>query len=233
MSCENIQQHIYIEPESLDHAAHEHIQACPNCGTLYKEISDLQSTLKKAINVPIPTHLVQSIIDKPHVISKMQVGVKKMSFAMAATVLLFVGMSLISTMRFNSMSDSLIAHVEHESQAFLAKNNMTSKKVNPMLAMLNYEVAPNTVRAQFAKICIVEGEQMMHLVYKNSAGDPITVIIMPHKVTHWKKYFNRKGYYGEIIPLANGYDMVVIGKPNQNIEGVQLHLLSNLHLKST
>lgn len=229
MSCEAFQEQIMASPLQLEPATQEHADKCTACSEVLKEFLAFEKHLKQAVNIPVPSHLVQSIVTSAISATPRKL-LPRFSYALAATMLLFVGAGFVSTLRFEQHNHNMIAHIEYETRAFDTHDAVLAQTINLMMTDFEVTFKDSIIGAEFAKICWVDGKKVMHLVYHNGRNEPITVLFASRTAPHWKTHFNQEGYYGEVISVAKDVNMVIIAKENQNMEGVKLHVLSNLNL---
>ena len=237
MNCTTFAQRLGAAPDKPDEAMRAHMTDCAACSALYSELHQFDATLRAALDIDVPAGLGQLPADEAQQDERDNVvplrraaaephrGMNKPLFALAATVLLSVGvffgswMTRIST----SLPQAVVAHIEHEPNLLVGEWSVVPvSQLNSVLTSGRVSLKGDIGTVRHAGLCSFRGNKVAHVVVQSSNG-PVTVMLLPEEQTDGITSFDEDGYRGVLIPVGDG-SIAVISDSDESTEEVRNNL---------
>jgi len=233
MKCEEYQQAIAADPAfdgGLDHVAE-----CTECANFATEIRTLNVRIAKAMDLSVPALKMPELppIEANNVVSlsSRRVLNKPTWLAIAASGLLaaFIGFRVADVpVSDNSLSDQLLAHMDHEPYALEVSTQAVSdsrlqRVVPENIATMNHDAGLIT----YAQSCEINGRSVPHLVVQGKNG-PITILLMPEEAVTEAQDIIGDNIQGVILPVGSG-SIAIIGSDDEAIEEVKSNVLDSVN----
>ncbi|MEO1888817.1 MAG: DUF3379 family protein [Cycloclasticus sp.] len=218
MKCKEFEFEYSAAPDEIAGDACEHVQGCATCQSFVEQESRFQTRLMNAIKADVPDGFRHSV--RKHVVNNRPSfwSIPKASIAMAASLLVAVGLVNINTTLFNDhgfpIDRLLVEHLEYDGEDSMSAGHQLSAQ---QLANLSGEFGVRLVSTNninYAERCPIGGSFGLHMV-REYQGQLVTVIYMPELSPKKFVEFNYAGLKGWIKPMKKG-SFAVIG--NQDIE---------------
>mgnify|MGYP002700141824 FL=1 len=211
MKCENVEFEYIAAPDELSIEAKTHIESCAVCQRMVDQQMHFNKKLTDVLNQPVPNNLRHSsreFVQRNKVINW---SFPKASLALAASVLLAVGLvrvNLVNDASDFSVDRLVVEHFEHDG----ARSMKASHVIAPtQLTQLGHSfgVQVNLANAvSFAERCPIGDSYGLHMVYQFK-GQPVTVIYMPDIQLTTTLPFHYSGLHGWVKPLEKGSIAVI------------------------
>ena len=144
-------------------------------------------------------------------------------FAVAASVALvaIIGVRIFGTTpEYESLTDEIVAHLDHEPYALRVTDKPVSDRrlariVPSNIANLDHDAGLIT----YAQNCNINGNTVPHLVIQGKKG-PVTVILLPEERVSTAETFEGEGINGVLIPVGDG-SIAIIGEKDEDLRLIQ------------
>lgn len=245
MNCTDYKNALTAEPGFCDES--RHADSCADCQAYSDEILALDKKLIVAMEISVPELVMPELpnikTEKVVSLSSRRATPLPVWFAMAATVLLaaFVGVRMMGTdvtdvplqehvamEEFHgTLAEQVLAHVDHEPQAFRISNTAVSDRqlsrvVPKNVATVNHDAGLIT----YAASCRINGRTVPHLVIQGAHG-PITILLMPEEPLAEATTLEGVNIRGIMLPVGNG-SIAIIGDREEQLDQVRKNVLDSV-----
>jgi hypothetical protein len=237
MNCENYKEALAGDPSASFEGGAEHVAACESCATFQAEMQSLDAMIAKALTINVPELELPELpdVEDDNVVSLPFRGKRTFStptwIGIAATVVLaaFIGVRMINLDPGNglSLSEEVLAHVDHEPHALEITNVAVSDEL--FSSVVNRSVGTmdrNFGLVTYAQSCIINGKTIPHLVIQGQKG-PITLLLMPEEMIDGAMTLDGIGVRGVIIPMGNG-SIAIIGERDEPLNEIEQQILDSV-----
>ena len=232
MNCEEYRQALGENPHFDGGAGH--LADCGDCQAYRRSMLALEAKIERALDIPVPELVMPDLpaIDTDKVVSldgRRRFAVPAW-FAAAASfaVVAIVAVQIFGTApQYDSLSDEIVAHLDHEAGALRVTDepvseNRLERVVPANIANLDHSGGLIT----YAQSCRINGKLVPHLVIQGQNG-PVTVLLMPDEHIDAAEHLEGKGINGVLIPVGDG-SIAIIGEKDENIEDIQKSLVDSV-----
>ena len=195
MNCQTARLAIGAEPGGTSAALEEHLRGCPACTTFRAEMRSLDANIRRALERPPE----EARARPPRPVARWR------EWALAASVVLatFAVAALWLLRPSDTLARDVVAHVQHESDSWVAKEHVSAKDIDEALRGAGVVLDINSDRLSFAHSCWFRGYYVPHLVVQTARG-PATVMILRHEHVPARRTFHEAGMAGVIAPAERG-----------------------------
>ena len=247
MNCEQFQSAVLAAPNADFSGRNEHSAECAACARVLKNARSLESRLEAALNVPLPASLRAPVPDMaalaastpaPSNVVALGVSTKRRYWqttpvwlGLAASVLLAFVFVLRPSASNEAAEQALIAQVfEHlapELSVMVASaDSVSAERLQQVLSRQVADYEPSAGIVSYAQSCVIEGQQVPHLVVQGKNG-PVTILLMPHAKLDKPMQVSRDGLQGLFLPVGAG-SVAIIGRDSQSVEAVRSQTLASV-----
>ncbi|ORU92430.1 MAG: hypothetical protein A6F70_02615 [Cycloclasticus sp. symbiont of Bathymodiolus heckerae] len=215
MKCNEFEFEYTVAPNEIAGDACEHLQICAQCQIFVEQESTFESQLAEVVNGATPEGLRQSLREHVRQEEKGAWRWPKASMALAASLLLAVGLVNINFTQEQSQVTQLpidqlvVEHFSHDG----AHSMEVSHQLDPrQLLKVSDQFGVRVTLGEhisFAEKCPIGDSYGLHMVYQYK-GEPITIIYMPEVTLNKILPFQYAGLKGWIKPLETG-SIAVLG----------------------
>lgn len=223
MQCIDFQRACATEPDALDQSLIEHQKECRNCQMFVEEMKQLDRQLQSALKVSIGDGLVDDLLKLP---DQRDVGTYSsniVKFALAATVVLAVGLAFFQIRQFpyrpSTLPDIVYEHIVNEPEALAATEVLKQAVVRTKLSEFGIGLNAALSKVTHLTFCEVGDTHGVHLVMEGDNG-PITLLFLPTRKIDKLIPLERDGFVGYITPAELG-SMAIVGAQNEPLEKIQ------------
>ncbi len=231
MNCDQYREAIAADP-TFDGGA-GHLSECGACQAYRREMLQLDEAIGRALAIDVPELAVPDLpeIEADNVVTLPQ---RRWSppalLALAATVVLaaFVGMRMLDTgPQSDSLSDQLLAHLEHEPYALRVTNVPVSDARLASVVPANVaEMDHSAGLITYAQTCIINGQSVPHLVMQGEHG-PVTLLLLPHEKVSAPESFTGDNIKGVILPVGDG-SIALFGDRTEALDRIGEEVLNSV-----
>ena len=237
MNCEEYRQALGEDPHFDGGAGH--IAECAECRDYRQSMLALEAKIKSALEIPVPELVMPELppieIDKTETDKVVSLDSRRRFggpawYALAASVALVaivVVQMFGSQPQFETLSDEIVAHLDHEPYALRVTDKAVSderlgKVVPANIANLDHSGGLIT----YAQSCKINGKDVPHLVIQGEKG-PVTVLLMPDERIENAEALEGEGINGVLIPVGNG-SIAIIGEKDENLDTIRRNVSNSV-----
>ena len=227
MNCLSARRIISTDINHKSVAFAQHVNGCASCKSFYERQLKFNRTLAEAVEVDIPDGLAARILVEQRIHQKKSRDKKYRWTAMAASMLLVITVGLVTTLHSPpSLASVIVEHVKSEPMAFQSQDDVSLQDLNKLLKPHGVRADTPLGRATHAGNCIIEGKLSAHIVFagKNS---PITMIIVPHKLSEDKITINDSEFKGVLVRTQRGV-LALLSEDMESMLEFEQHLQQSL-----
>jgi hypothetical protein len=237
MNCEDYKEALAADPSASFDGGDGHVAACESCSAFKAELQSLDAKIAKALAIDVPEFVLPELadLDDGNVVQLPRKHGQTLSIPMwigiAATVVLaaFIGVRMIDHDMGNglTLSEEVLAHVDHEPQALEVTDVAVSDEqffsvVKPPVGTVDRSIGLVT----YARSCIINGKTIPHLVIQGKNG-PITLLLMPEEMIDAAMTLHGKSVNGVIIPMGNG-SIAIIGERDEPLDELKQQIINSV-----
>lgn len=232
MNCKEYKEALTADPDF--EGGSPHVDACADCQAYRAEMSALNEKIFAALSLAVPELTMPElpVLDTSNVksLSARRVLTRPVWFALAATVMLAVAIGVRLSefgVTYGSLSEQVLAHLDHEPMSLLASNTRVSDErlallVPANIALLNHEAGLIT----YVQSCVINGHEVPHLVIQGERG-PITILLMPDESITEAVVLDGESIHGFILPVGDG-SIAIIGSRDEQLDRVRKNILNSI-----
>lgn len=211
MNCEHATLLIGADPYTSSPELTEHLQTCPHCAELHREMLGLEANIRRALEVPPvaipvakPTATVASFKDARRAAGEGRRPTLWRGWALAASLVVAVVGAVWLLRPSDTLARDVVTHVQGEPNSWVSTQVVDVRTVEELLHKAG--VADSSLTSQqviYAQYCFFRGHFVPHLVLRTAQG-PVTVMVLPDEHIGHRESFHESGYAGVIVPAPHG-----------------------------
>lgn len=226
MNCEEFQQVIGSDPYLEDRALNTHARQCTSCAREWEKYLELERQLKTTMQVSAPAVLEKRIYHARKTGRRIMPGVDGAQGLIIGLGLLILLSAVVwtglnfrgETVYANSLSQTVLYHIQNESGSIPDQPNITPEAVVALFSRHGAVVTGQIGRVLVAHACWIKSRMGLHLVLDGKTG-PVTVLFLPGVQSGEAEPVRSARYAGSIIPRSYG-SMAVVGTPIEPLGAV-------------
>lgn len=231
MNCLEFRRQLLGEPSSKLAGLAEHRLLCQPCSQFANKVQAFEVGIKEAAHLQVPETLASRILLRQRLAQRRQSFWRRGVWAIAATVILTVGITLRVFMTPElGLEASVFAHVENETNHLHAHNNVSLAEANQKMQKYGVQLSHAVATMNFASPCPMRKGKGFHLVLQGESG-PVTVLIMPNDHIDSRVATTDQRYQAVILPTKNG-SMAIVAENATDVAQMETRLMSALQFQS-
>jgi hypothetical protein len=210
------------DPQHPDAAMLEHAAGCPRCTGYLRQTQELDRHILAALNVRVPpSHAGRATGSAVPGLDR------RRWYALAASIVAGV---LVGTLLWvggprNSLAQDVLAHMDHEPEAFVVTMTPADDAVlGRVLERGGIRLRPEVGTVSYANSCRFRGRTVPHLVVQTDRG-PVTVMVLRNERLDAPVRFAEERFAGTIVPAGPG-SIAVIGGSDADLEQITERVVS-------
>jgi len=211
------------DPQHPDAAVLEHAAGCPRCAGYLRQTLELDRHILAALSVPVPLFAGRA---KSAAASVSGLD-RRRWYALAASIVagVLVGSLLWVGGPRNSLAQDVLAHMDHEPEAFVVTTTPADDAVlGRVLERGGIRLRPEVGTVSYANSCRFRGRTVPHLVVQTDGG-PVTVMVLRNEPLDAPVRFAEDRFTGTIVPAGPG-SIAVIGGSDAELEQITERVLA-------
>jgi len=196
------------DPQHPDAAVLEHAAGCGRCAGYLRQTLDLDQRILAALSVPVAPRPAGRVAAPAAPIPGLD---RRRWYALAASIVagVMVGSLLWVGGPRNSLAQDVLAHMDHEPEAFVVTTTAADTAVvDRVLERGSIRLRPEVGTVSYANSCRFRGRTVPHLVVQTDDG-PVTVMVLRNERPDAPVRFAEHGFSGTIVPAGPGSIAVV------------------------
>ena len=223
MDCLEFRRLAGADPQHPDAAVLEHAAGCPRCAGYLRQTLELDRHILAALSVPVPL-----VAGRAKSAAASVSGLdRRRWYALAASIVagVLVGSLLWVGGPRNSLAQDVLAHMDHEPEAFVVTTTPADDAVlGRVLERGGIRLRPEVGTVSYANSCWFRGRQVPHLVVQTDGG-PVTVMVLRNERPNTAITFAEHGFSGTIVPAGPG-SIAVVGTGDADLAQVTERVLA-------
>ena len=238
MNCQEYREAIAAEPQGVFVGA-SHADECAACAAFRDEMIALDDKIARALAVDVPELSIPELppIEDDNVVAlpfRQRVTTTPW-LAMAATVVIaaLVGVYYLNQPNYGSLSEEILAHLEHEPQALRVTDVAVSEDRLTRLLARDVETMDRDMGLiSYARSCVINGKRVPHLVIQGKRG-PVTLLLLPDEPVESALPLDGETIEGVILPVGESGSVAVIGeRGEEELRKIQKKLSDSVKWKT-
>jgi hypothetical protein len=218
MECLEFRRAAGADPQHLSPDAERHRAQCDGCSQHHRQLLAMDATIHKALNVPAREY---SDAMRRVVASQQRAVPRPRWLALAATIVagVLIGSVLWIGQPRDSLASEVVAHLRGEPDSLeITQVPADPVRVARVLGASGLRLRGDPGQVSYVTSCPFRGATVPHLVVQ-TAGGPVTVLVLRHVVVPEPRQFHEQGYAGTIAPFGPG-SIAVIGATAEQTDDV-------------
>lgn len=230
MNCSDFQRRLLIDPRSPELAAAAQARVCDDAAARLTEALAFENRLESALDVPVPTTLIEQILAAVPEDSKVATGgsakarsvTRWWPLALAASLAL-VALVSTSVLRTPNATDALIVasveHLAHEPYALTRTGRVPEPLVSRMFTEAGLRVDPSALALAYLNRCPLQKRWSVHMVMQAPEG-PVTVMYVPNEPRVERMDTRQDMVAVRTLPFADGA-LVLLAESSRDFDGIE------------
>ena len=222
MDCLEFRRLAGADPQHPEAAVLEHAAGCPRCAGYLRQTLELDRHILAALSVPVPPRHARRATG-----SAVPGLDRRRWYALAASIVagVLVGSLLWVGGPRNSLAQDVLAHMDHEPEAFVVTTTPADDAVlGRVLERGGIRLRPEVGTVSYANSCRFRGRTVPHLVVQTDGG-PVTVMVLRNEPLDAPVRFAEERFAGTIVPAGPG-SIAVIGTGEAELEQITERVLA-------
>ena len=236
MDCTDYRRALLADPHHPSAQMLAHVAQCHDCPEYTQRLLGFESRLDRALRVdslgaPSSAEGVVVPIGALRQREDGRLRVRRRGFAIAASILLgaMVAGGLWIAAPGSSLAADVVNHMAEEPGAWARTDvAVPQPKLDQVLLESHVELKAGAALVSYASSCPFRGHVVPHLVVQ-TAGGPVTVMVLAHESVKGSLRFDEHGYRGVIVPVPDHGSLAVLERgPDTDmkvVEGVAAQVL--------
>lgn len=224
MNCLEFRRRLLTDPLANDADLSAHETRCPECAAFARELRAQEVQMRAVLReISPPAGLADRVRLATHFEHRAELR-RRWWYGAAASVLLMVGVSLVSVMQTVhergglALAQSVLNHIEDESHHLREVGPVSAGRLKWVFQRFGAALVADVGQVNFAAECLMRKRNGVHLVIPGQMG-PITVFFMPGEMTERRLPVHSARFAGTIVPTAWG-SIAVVGEQGEVVEGL-------------
>ena len=221
MNCETYREAIAADPSATFEGA-DHAGTCEACAAFTAEMQALDAKIAKALAFDTPDLAMPDLppIEDDNVVSlpvrSRNRAPSWIAIAASFAIAAIIGVQFIEEpSQFDSLSDEILAHLEHEPEAFVVTDvPVPEARLSDVMHSGVGTLDRNVGLITYAQTCPINGK-IPHLVIQGEKG-PVTLLLMPDEKIDTAELIEGDNVNGVILPVGDG-SIAIIGERDEDL----------------
>ena len=148
------------------------------------------------------------------------------SVALAASILMAVGIGLVFNASRTNLQEIVLAHVYTELDHLNDRKDVQMHDLDTILRKAGHSLEEDLGRVHYANICHIWKRDGVHLVVQGEIG-PVTVLLMPGEHITQRTVVSDERFNGVITPTPDG-SMAILGEEGEVIQTIEEKVRSSV-----
>ena len=209
MECLEFRRQLGSDPRHESAAMAAHRRDCAGCAEAQARALGVELQLKRALAVPVPAGLADRVLLAQMTAERRERGAQRRRWigglALAASLVLAIGLGVVWSSRpAAAFTDLMVDHLQHEPQAFAAREPLASDAVRERFDLRGVRLAASLPGGiSYVSACPVGPYKTVHMVMPEAAG-PVTVIYVADHRERQRAEFLHGVWHGRSVPMGRG-----------------------------
>jgi len=219
MNCLEFRRELGANPHSTDAAFLRHRQECAGCAEAFARASGFEITLRRAMDIPAPEQLAESILLAQATREQRQRQFYRRTsvLALAASVVLAFGIGMRA--RAEPLTVLAVDHLREEAAALTLTKPVAPQSVREAFATRGITLTDVPEGVSFVGCCPMGRHLTVHLVMRDN-NQPVTVIYVVDQRDGSRTDFQREGWRGRSVPLGGG-TLILLAQDSSRFDAVE------------
>jgi hypothetical protein len=205
----------------------EHLNDCSTCKAFYDRQRAFNHKLKLAAEVDVPEGLAARILVEHKLNQKKAKSVTNRWVAMAASIMLVVSVSVVTSLHTTpALAETIVEHIHEDVKMLETKGHFTPVQLNKLLNPHGVNIHANMGHARSAGNCLIEGQLSAHIVFKGKNA-PVTMIVVPQRISNDRIEFAEQEMVGLLVNMPRG-TLALVSTDKESLKVFEKHLTANL-----
>lgn len=205
----------------------QHLKVCKTCKTFYNRQVAFNNKLKQAVEIDAPEGLAARILVEHKLNQKKERGITNRWVAMAASIILVVGVSVITTLQSTpALAEVIVEHIYEDVKMLEMDGKIGPVELNKLLNPHGINIAANLGAASGAGNCLIAGKLSAHIVFQGKNA-PVTMIVVPQKISNDRITFEEKEFLGLLVDTQQG-TLALVSSDEESLNEFEERLTVNM-----
>jgi hypothetical protein len=220
MNCLEYRRRRSAEPASREARLLTHEQGCPACSAFAQRHREFEAPLESALQIEVPQGLASRILLAQSLAQRSRWRAwQRPVYALAASVLLVLGITARLWLAGPSLEQAVLAHVHDELQHLAEQRTVPVADINRVMADFDRRVHAGLGTVHYAGRCAIRRHPGAHLVVAGDKG-PVTILFMPGEKVAGRVMLEDARFDGVLIPAGEA-SFAIVGERGEHLEAVE------------
>jgi len=218
MLCAEYKRALLADPQGATSEMRQHVAGCDACSAYTGLLLRFEGRLDRALRVPLPSSTAiptgfAGPLAAPRTAVHPRRSLPRRSrwLAAAASVLIAaVVMGFWLVVPGRSLAAAVVEHMSEEPDAWSRTDvPVAQQRLERVMGNSHVRLRKAAPMVSYANYCQFRGHHVPHLVVQ-TAGGPITVMVLPDERVMRSVHFDEQGYRGVIVPVPGHGSLAVL-----------------------
>jgi hypothetical protein len=220
MNCLEYRRRRSAEPVSRDARLLAHEHGCPACSAFAQRQRVLEAPLESALQIEVPEGLTSRILLAQSLAQRDRRRTwQRPVYALAASVLLVLGITARLWLAGPSLEQAVLAHVHDEAQYLSEQRVVPVAEINLVMGDFDRQVRAGFGTVHYAGRCTIRRHPGAHLVVEGGKG-PVTILYMEGEKIAGRVMFEDARFAGILVPAGDA-SFAIVGERGEQLEAVE------------
>lgn len=241
MNCEDYRKAIAADPSERFDGGVVHSAGCESCRRYRDEMRYLDDRIARALAIEVPeldmpelprVGTDANVVSLPFGGSRPSKAPLWLGIAASLLIVGFLGIRMFGPVPGQrSLSEQVIAHLDHEPQALVVTSMPVSGRVlDAVLSEDGAEMDDEVGLVTYARSCVINGKSVPHLVIQGETG-PVTLLLMPDEHVDSAIPLEGEAINGVILPVGDG-SIAIIGERDEQLEQIENRVVNSVRWRT-
>lgn len=227
MNCLSARRMISTDVKESSASLVQHLNGCTTCKAFYDRQLAFNHKLKLAAEVDVPEGLAARILVEHKLNQKKTKSMTNRWVAMAASIMLVVSVSVVTSLHSKpALAETIIEHIHEDVKMLEMEGDITPLQLNKLLNPHGVNIHANMGHARSAGNCLIEGKLSAHIVFKGKNA-LVTMIVVPQRISNERIEFDDQEMVGLLVNMPRG-TLALVSSDQESLKVFEKHLTANL-----
>lgn len=227
MNCLSARRIVSTDIKESSASLVQHLKECATCKAFYDRQLAFNHKLKLAAEVEVPEGLAARILVEHKLNQKKAKSVTNRWLAMAASIMLVVSVSVVTSLHSTpALAETIVEHIYEDVKMLEMRDHIAPVQLNELLNPHGVNIRADMGHARSAGNCVIDGKLSAHIVFKGKNA-PVTMIVVPKRINSERIEFDEQEMVGLLVNMPRG-TLALVSSDQESLKLFEKQLTANL-----
>lgn len=222
MNCQEFEKKMFEDPFNTDEQFHQHRLQCKKCQLHFDEVSGLEKKILGALQENTEQNADEQFLQRlqqqllQNADEQKRHNRKLLAIAAGFMLLLITGMVTFNLYQTRSMTDFVLAHIDHEIEQLDSTARISQSKLQHFIEKFDSHYLNVLQEVTYVKQCWMRGGYGLHLIFQGRNG-AVSLLLIPGETVDNVLMVQSERFQGKVYAFREG-SLALVGEPGEPIE---------------